>query len=370
MTTNHHVAFPSGFAMTASEFESRVSALDQAITDVESSGSGWAGTLDGTAAAGQKVVPVVSTVGALVGMPVFIGTGAVTPDIGVIASIVDGVSVTMTSNLAYTWAAGTYITATPYEVFAARGAYATMKARLDADDARAVADEANITLLLARHAFLGFRYIFNGTTTYTPTAGAVSAYAELIGGGGGSGSVATAVTNAGASGGGGGAAYSAVWIPVLAASYPCAVGAGGTAGASGAANNGGDGGDTTLGTAGALGVAKGGGGGFGDTIAAGPRIGGSGGLGGAAASGTGDIKMDGAAGTSGLVLAAAQAMAGTGGMAGGPGGGGAKGGKGQGAGSVGGLYGGGASGGVALSGGASVAGAAGGNGLLRIGEYR
>jgi hypothetical protein len=359
----HSTIFPPGFPLDASEFDQRRSELDQAICDIEASGSGWATTLDAQAASGQKVVPVTTTVGAVVGMPVFIGVATGLSEVGVIDSIQAGISVTMVDLLTYTYAAGVYITATPYEVWAARAGYATLLAHF-------VADEANITLLLARHALLGIRYVLAGTVLYTPTAGAVSAWLELIGAGAGGGSVATAVTNAGAGGGGGGGGYSTLWIASLAASYACIVGAGGAGGAGGAANAGTAGADTTFGTAGALAVAKGGAGGAGDTIAAGPRAAGSGGAGGAAASGTGDSKMSGGSGGTGMALAAAHAISGGGGQAAGIGGGGGKGLKTQNDGSPGGIYGGGGAGGCAVSGGVTQAGGAGADGLLRIWEYR
>ena len=365
MSTLHHTDLPFGFAANAAVINVPFGQLDQAIEDIAAASSGWAQTLDGTASSGQKVVPVASTTGAVVGMPVFLGVATGNSEVGVIASVQAGVSVTMTTNLTYTYSAGAYITATPYEVFAARAAYATLAARLAAADAAT-------TALAANHALLGLQMIA-ASGTYTPTSGAHAGYVECVGGGGGGGGVATAATNSGAGGGGGGGGYSALWIPSLAVSYPVTIGAGGPGGTAGA-NPGTAGGDTSLGSA-AIVVAKGGGGGIADTIAAGPRMGGTGGAGGVSSVGTGDMRLSGGQGTPGLCLAAAQAMGGAGGMAGGMASGGASARGSAGASSAGaGLAatgaGGGGGGGVVLSGGASVAGGNGSAGIIRIWEYR
>lgn len=210
--------------------------------------------------------------------------------------------------------------------------------------------------------------IFSGTTSYTPTTGVRALFIECIGGGGAGGGVATAITNAGAAGGGGGGAYSCTWnITNVSGTHTVAVGAGGTAGAAGA-NPGGVGGDTdfkdTAGTS--ICTAKGGLGGLADTVAA-IHVGGLSVAGGAAASGVGDLKIDGGVSGTGLALAAAQAVSGSGGAS--HFGSGAASRKTQGAGVAAGVYGGGGSGGCILSGGASVAGGAGGAGLIRVWEF-
>lgn len=68
----------------------------------------WKTTLDGSAASGQKVVPVTSTVGAIIGDPVQL-TGGGNSELGVIESIVVGVSVTLEGDLAHTYASGARI---------------------------------------------------------------------------------------------------------------------------------------------------------------------------------------------------------------------------------------------------------------------
>lgn len=361
MTTNFHTAFPFGGGITAAGIEYPMGQLDAAISAAMTSGSGWTSSLDGTAAAGQKVVPVTSTVvgiGAQPGMAVWIGEAGGTTEVRVIDTVQAGVSVTLLTNLTNTYAAGVLITASPAELVDARGGAATLGARL-------AAYSSVIPKVVA---------IAIGTTTYTPSSGVRAIYVECIGGGGGGGGVATAATNAGAGGGGGGGAYSAIWILTPASSYAVAVGAGGAGGTAGA-NAGTAGGDTTFGSPSVC-TAKGGGGGQPDTVAAGPRVAGRGYIGGLASGGVGDARATGGQGGAGLVLAAAQAIAGHGGTAAGwaSGGGYARssstGGGGQGTGD--GTYygvGGGGGGGLILSGGASVAGEIGRAGLIRVTEF-
>jgi hypothetical protein len=216
------------------------------------------------------------------------------------------------------------------------------------------------------YAVIKITEISQGTTSYSYSTGARALFVEGIGGGGAGGSCATGATNAAGAGGGGGGAYSAAFLTGLPANpITVQVGAGGTPGAGGA-NPGGPGTDTQFGTAGLYLIAKGGLGGLAATVAVGPVIGGLGVAGGAAASGVGDMKADGNAGSTGLMLAAAQAVSGAGGSS--VFGGGAPPRSTQSNGVTGGLYGGGGSGGCILSGGANTQGGAGGNGILRITE--
>ena len=205
-------------------------------------------------------------------------------------------------------------------------------------------------------------------TTYSPTAGATQLYVECIGGGGAGGGCGTAVTNAAAAGGGGSGAYSAKWVTGAAVkgTFTVAIGAGGTPGDAGA-NPGGAGGDTTFDTGPSICTAEGGLGGLADSVAAGPRIGGAGGAGGPTAGGLGDIVVAGADGGTGIVLAAAQALSGSGG--GSELGGQVAGIKAQGNGTNGHTYGGGGGGGTILSGGAVVSGGLGAFGLIRVWEF-
>jgi hypothetical protein len=62
--------------------------------------------LDGSAASGQKVVPVATTTGFSVGEQVFLGHTNATYEVGVIASISSGVSFTLAENLAHAHGSG------------------------------------------------------------------------------------------------------------------------------------------------------------------------------------------------------------------------------------------------------------------------
>lgn len=207
----------------------------------------------------------------------------------------------------------------------------------------------------------------SGSGTYNTPGGVRAIKVECVGGGGAGGSCANAATNAAAAGGGGAGGYSCAVVQNPAASYPYAVGAGGTPGAAGA-NPGGAGVDTTFGTAGAVCLARGGAGGLADTVAT-IHVGGLGGAGGAASTATGDIKADGQPGRGGVALAAAQALSGSGGSSV-YGGGGISRKNATTGGDTGKAYGGGGSGACIISGGASQQGGAGGAGLIIVTEYR
>lgn len=153
MSTARHTPIPSSpkAAANAATFNAPLSQLDTAVVAEEAaraaaviaeaarataredtfissvgSGGGWGSTLDGTASSGQKVVPVVSTTGAVAGMPVYVGLTSGTHEVGVVDTISAGVSVTLVTNLTSTYAIGAPISATPAEVADARGGYATL----------------------------------------------------------------------------------------------------------------------------------------------------------------------------------------------------------------------------------------------------
>jgi hypothetical protein len=85
------------------------SAFDEAHTDpLEWGAGGWKSKLDAVAAVSQNVVPVASTTGASVGIPVEI-TGGHHRQIGIIESIIAGVSVTLVDELAFTFPKGSRI---------------------------------------------------------------------------------------------------------------------------------------------------------------------------------------------------------------------------------------------------------------------
>lgn len=87
--------WPTAFSETA---------LDPALWGA----SDWKTTLDGSAASGQRIVPVASTTGAIVNDPVQL-TGGADSQLGIIESIVDGVSVTLVDDLAFTFPIGSRI---------------------------------------------------------------------------------------------------------------------------------------------------------------------------------------------------------------------------------------------------------------------
>lgn len=217
---------------------------------------------------------------------------------------------------------------------------------------------------LGEHTICGVAYLFSGTTSYTPPDGVTALIIECWGGGGAGGG-AQGVAATFANGGGGGAgAYSLVkLLASVIGSHIVAIGAGGTAGTAGN-NPGNAGGDTSFkdhaGTIVCL--ANGGSGGSGDAAAAAQHIGGLGGAGGLASGGTGDIKVDGSHGDTGI----SQLQAAAGGNAYQSGGGaGQTNSSGTGANAPG--YGGGG-GSARTSGGASVAGGTGGAGLIIVWE--
>ncbi len=179
MTTTHHTPIPTSpkAAANAATFNAPLGQLDAAVQAAMVGSGGWATTLDGTAASGQKVVPVSSTANAVVGMPVYIGLTSGTHEVGVIDTISAGVSVTLVANLTSTYAAGTPLTATPAEVADARGGYATLGesvrgAYLDAKDYGAdptgVADSTS-AIQAALNATAGTVVIPAGTFRLTNT---------------------------------------------------------------------------------------------------------------------------------------------------------------------------------------------------------
>ncbi len=214
--------------------------------------------------------------------------------------------------------------------------------------------------------------------TYTPGDGTNlpdALYVECIGGGGAGGGAASSTggTNNSVGGGGGGGAYSAKWVvgAAVKSSYTVTIGLGGTAGTAGS-NPGNAGGDSTFDSP-SICTAKGGSGG-GAGGASGTALGGRGapGSGGAAASGVGDLLVDGDSGDWGIVfsvVAATGMISGKGGMsAGGPGGGGGKAIQASAAGNPGLLYGGGGSGGADAAA-TNRVGGVGGVGTIRVWEF-
>ncbi len=205
---------------------------------------------------------------------------------------------------------------------------------------------------------------FTASGTYTPTSGMLYATIEVVGGGGGGGGVAggSSNTSVGGSGGAGGYARKTVTAATIGASQTVTIGAAGTAGSAGN-NDGGAGGTTSVGAiVSATGGAKGDGGGASAVLYT--KSGGAGGAG-----SSGDLNVNGQAGSPGVAYTyAVQALAvsGNGGSSYyGPGGAG----NANGAGVAGGGYGAGGSAGSTSNNGAGAAGGAGVSGLVVITEY-
>lgn len=133
MSTNKHTPLAFGAALTAAIMNSPLGQLDAGIVAIENALAQTAlpvTTTNASAASGQTVVPVTATTGFVVGQSVWIGDVAGTFEVRVIATIQAGVSLTMTANLTNTYASGKLVSASPSEVVAARGASATLAARL------------------------------------------------------------------------------------------------------------------------------------------------------------------------------------------------------------------------------------------------
>lgn len=209
--------------------------------------------------------------------------------------------------------------------------------------------------------------VITASGTYTPSAGAVKALVEVVGGGGGGGGAdATSGSNSGVGAGGGGGGYARELI-TLSGTYSCTVGAGGAAGSS-SGGNGGTGGTTSFGT-GPLLQATGGAGGFGVQSANTTPItqGGSGGIGSGA-----DVNAGGTRGQPGFYTPVGVMIGGNGGASvlGGGGAGSVNGSPGSsGAGTAGSAYGGGGGGASCLTTTTGAAGGAGADGVIIVTEF-
>lgn len=231
-------------------------------------------------------------------------------------------------------------------------------------------DDSGAIIVLGHATILDYRLIKVTVLTaasgnWTPSNGCRAAYVECVGGGG-QGGGGPAGTGSAAGGGGGGGAYAASWITGVSAIVAYVNGAGGSTTVAGN-STGQDGADTTWGATTI--VAKGGKGGLGHAISTTIITGGLGGAGGLASACTGDIKVDGAPGSTGITLStAAGAISGEGavGFLGG-GGGIAK--IVQGDGNNGVAPGSGGSGGCTFNSAGATKGGNGGNGVIRVWEF-
>ena len=94
------------------------------------SGSGVSTTLDGSAASGQKVIPLTATTGITAGMTGYVTDGTNAESVTV-ASVSAGVSVTAVADLVHSYVSGDSFSVSPVELVQARGGYATIGGRLD-----------------------------------------------------------------------------------------------------------------------------------------------------------------------------------------------------------------------------------------------
>jgi hypothetical protein len=129
-----------GAPLTSDEENRPLEELSDALDLLSASGLiDAATTLEAQALAGQKVLDVVSTTGFRVGDSAWVGTpGSGLQEMGVIASISAGVSLTLVANLANTHAIGAPVSRSPAEVVVARATRPTLGTRLDEIAAGAV----------------------------------------------------------------------------------------------------------------------------------------------------------------------------------------------------------------------------------------
>jgi hypothetical protein len=134
MTTVHHVPHTYRADLTSVEVNRPLSELDAAIETVIATGSGTATTLTALAGAGQASLTVASSAGFAVGDPIYIGKGA--PADSRIIATAGGTTITVTVNLATTFAAGAPVSKSPVEIVAARGGFTTLGGRIGQIESR------------------------------------------------------------------------------------------------------------------------------------------------------------------------------------------------------------------------------------------
>lgn len=142
MTQTYHSPHVLGFDLTTTELERPLGELDAALgreadaraaadATIAVTGSGATTTLDGSAASGQKVIPLASTTGITPGESFFLTDGT-NSESGIVATVSAGVSVTAIGNLAATYAAGAVFSLSSAELALARGGYRSLGERLTA----------------------------------------------------------------------------------------------------------------------------------------------------------------------------------------------------------------------------------------------
>lgn len=131
MTTAHHTPLPFGGPLTAAAMEAPLGQLDAAIGNVIATGSGVATSLTAQATAGTAgPFSVASTTGILPGDSVWFGSSGGPSESRVVLAVPSGTTFTTTTNLTGTYAIGKPVSKSPVEIVDARGASATLGARL------------------------------------------------------------------------------------------------------------------------------------------------------------------------------------------------------------------------------------------------
>lgn len=138
MTARHHTPHAIDAPLSSTELDRPHQELDAAIDALVISASGTTTTLDGSAASGQKVIPLTSTNSLAVGATALVTDGTNSEPV-VIGSISAGVSVTVVADLAHTYSAGAAFSVSPAEIALARGGFSTLGSRLT----RAIANVAD-----------------------------------------------------------------------------------------------------------------------------------------------------------------------------------------------------------------------------------
>jgi Pectate lyase superfamily protein len=134
MTTVHHVPHGYHADLTSAEINRPLSELDAAIETVIATGSGTATTLTASAGAGQASLTVASSAGFAVNDPIYVGNSA--PVDSRIIATVSGMTITVTLNLANTYAIGTAVSKSPVELVMARGTFGTLGERIGRIESR------------------------------------------------------------------------------------------------------------------------------------------------------------------------------------------------------------------------------------------
>ena len=130
MSTTHHDPHAFGADLSSAELNRPLGELDAALEETITTGSGATTTLTAQANSGQPNLVVASVAGLAVGDIVYIGRAGDAYESGEIDSIVT-LTVTLTANLANTYASGKPVSKSPIELVDARGGESSLGSRLD-----------------------------------------------------------------------------------------------------------------------------------------------------------------------------------------------------------------------------------------------